>query len=315
MKTFRNLSKHKQHRGPNNVNTLSSSSTINHNSNNLICPNCYNIEIINEKASYHKHSQPIRSSNESTFEDKHKLTHLQAITNKISSRDKHSQSTYNKLSLFTPSTPKEQLQRNFENTSKHNFFSTNKDYSRDRALTHHLQSERYINQHTNNFTFQTEKPNVLAYYEHYVDNYQTEPNECKDKYGSSNYYQELRKQIELKKNNDKERQRKEVEEDKKILQQQKDMFSERDMKDKKERMRMQNEFNDYNKKIMEDNRNNKEKRRNSGNDGSCERCYVDGGERRKLMGKCSKCNKSVPSNVLSISPRKHKLKETNKLKY
>ena len=221
MKTFRNLSKYKQHRNSN--------STVN---NNLICPNCYNIEIRNEKANYHKHSSQFnQSSNENVFEDKHKLTHLQTINNKISSRDKCSQNTYNKLSLFTLNTPKEQLQRNFENSSKHNFFSTNKDYPRDRALTHHLQSERYINAYKNNFTFQTENPNVLTYYEHYVDNYKTEQNERKGYYDRNNYYQELQMQIETKMNSDKERKRKEIEEDKKILQQQRDMFNEREMKE------------------------------------------------------------------------------------
>ena len=69
-------------------------------------------------------------------------------------------------------------------------------------------------------------------------------------------------------------------------------------------MRMQKEFNDYNKQMLEDNRN-KVIRKNE----CCEGCYVDGKERNKLMGKCSKCNKVVPSNVLSISPRKYKLNE------
>ena len=306
MKTFRNLSKYKQH--------CISNSTLNNNNdnNNLICPNCYNIEIINEKANYNNKHSPSNNDN-NVFEDKHKLTHLQNINNKISSRDKHSQNTYKQLSLFTLNTPKEQLQYNFENSTKHNFFSTNKDYSRDRALTHYSQHERYINTYKNNFTFQTENPNVLTYYEYYVDNnYKTEPNKRKGCYDSnSNYYQELQKQIENKMNSDKERKRKEIEEDKKILQQQRDMFSERDMKDKKERMRMQKEFNEYNKKMVEDNRN-KRIRKNEECEGCC---YVDGKERRDLMGKCAKCNKVVPSNVLSVSPRKYKLNEKNKLKY
>lgn len=303
MKTFRNLSKYKQH--------CNSNSIPNNNNNNLICPNCYNIEIINEKANYNnKHSSSNNDNN--IFEDKHKLTHLQNINNKISLRDKHSQNTYKQLSLFTLNTPKEQLQHNFENSTKHNFFSTNKDYSRDRALTHHSQHERYINTYKNNFTFQTENPNVLTYYEHYVDNnYKTEPNKRISCYDRSNYYQELQKQIENKMNSDKERKRKEIEENKKILQQQRDMFSERDMKEQKERMRMQKEFNDYNKKIVEDKKIKRMKRKEE-----CKGCcYVDGKERKELMGKCAKCNKVVPSNVLSVSLRKYKLNEKNKLKY
>lgn len=335
----------------------------------LICPNCINTEIIDDNACRKKAlSNGKNKECFHFFEDKNKCLSQKIINEKIASRAKTSQITYDKLNMFRSGTQKEKLQLDFENSLKNDFFSTNKDYSRDRALSKQLKTENNII-NKNKFTIQNDNPRLVRYYERCVGDGNTNifTNKATPRLIWSNYYKDLQQQINDKKEEQKEKKLKEAQEENKIIQEQNEKYKEMYRTQYIAKRKLQKDFQEVNEKLVEDkkqkqkddkfkqiklekefiqneqqiNRNldNKNKKRKEELNNVCKENLKISLENRKRrqefkneennkiyngfhlhenkLGRCGKCNKAVPPNVLAKSPFHNRvtLNQNKNLKY
>lgn len=183
----------------------------------MLCPECYNRNLINDHELKNKLNNCTRSQLQSstTIDDNLREISQKIIQDKIRNRERLTKNVSNSMTKFK-NNKIELLQIECEND---NFFANTRDYNRERAKKKQVQTEMFVKKNMDQF-FKKERPEITEYYDKCVGkgNENIIKSSSTNKYiDKDNYYQDVKYQMELDKKLKNQRKKLEIEQDKRII--------------------------------------------------------------------------------------------------